>query len=247
MLRVFPVFALAGVAVKAAVEVVSERSLRPLRRYSRLAAGAAAAVVLLLGASTLMAGRAQIWSEFADNSTKHLGTETLNLVGLPVLMTWSPDARIELLTDPLLLDRHAVWKARLASAARDTRLLHWAAAGAFLLLLALAVRRAPDWVAAVLGTGLMAILLKPSGYYYAGLIVFATLWPVSATAGLALASFTWLSNVIPGLWPGIDVPYVRLSLAAVALVTGVTGLFAWRARVSVARGARPDGTARDQP
>ncbi len=99
-----------------------------------------------------------------------------------------------------------------------------------MLLLALAVRRAPDWVAAILGIGLMPILLKLSGYYYSGLLVFAALWPVSPAAGLALASFAWLTNVIPGLWPGLDEQYVWLSLAAVALVSGLTLAFAWRGR-----------------
>jgi len=230
MLRVFPIFALVGLGLKAALEVASERSLRPLRRYTRLAAGAAVAVVLLFGASTLMAGRAQIWSEFADNSAKHLGTETVNLVGLPVVLTWDHESRIEVMTDPLLLDRHAAWKEHLTAAAHDTRLAHWAAAAAFMLLLALAVRRAPDWVAAILGIGLMPILLRLSDYYYSGLLVFAALWPVSPAAGLALTSFAWLTNVIPGLWPGLDAPYVWLSLAAVALVTGLTLAFAWRGR-----------------
>ncbi len=230
LLRVFPVFAIAGLALKAAAEVASQRSLAPLRGYSRFAAGVAAAGVLFLASSSLMAGRTQIWGEFADNSRKHLGTESANLVGLQVFLAYDHDTRLEVMTDPLALDRHAAWKEHLAVAMRHTRPSHWATILAFVLLLALAVRGVPDWIAAVLGVGLMPVLLKLSGYYYCGLLVFAALWPVSPGAGLALVSFAWLTNVIIGLWPAVDAQYSWLSLTAMAFVTTVTGLFAWRGR-----------------
>jgi hypothetical protein len=124
---------------------------------------------------------------------------------------------------------------------------HWAGAGAFILLLALAVRRAPDWVAAVLGIGLVPVLLKLSGYYYAGFVVFAALWPVSPAAGFALASLTWVTNVIPGMWPALDAQYVWLSLAAVAFVSGLTVAFAWRGRTSPATPAPADPPGPREP
>jgi len=230
LLRVFPVFAIAGLALKTALEMASERSLAPLRRQSRFAAGVAVAGVLFLASSSLVAGRAQIWGEFADNSRKHLGTESVNLVGVPVFLAYDHDARLDLMTDPMALDHHAAWKERLATAARETRPSHWATVLAFGLLLALAVRRVPDWVAAVLGLGLMPIVLKLSGYYYCGLVVFAGLATISPAFGFALVSFAWLTNVVFGLWPTVDAQYAMLSLAIVGFVTAVTGAFAWRSR-----------------
>jgi hypothetical protein len=230
LLRVFPAFAIGAVALKAAVEAASQRSLAPLRGQLRFAAGVTAAGVLFLASSSLMAGRAQIWGEFADNSRKHLVSESVNTVGLPVLLAYHPDTRLELMTDPLALDRHEGWKERLAAATRETRPAHWAGALAFVVLLALAVRGVPDWIAAVLGVGLMPILVKLSSYYYCGFVVFAALWPVSPGVGFALVVFAWLTNVIVGLWPAIDARYAWLSLAAVVFATAVTGAIAWRSR-----------------
>ena len=169
-LRVFPVFAILGLALKTALEMASERSLAPLRRQARFVAGVAAAGILFLAGSSLMAGRTQIWSEFADNSRKHLATESVNLIGLPVFLAYDHDARLDLMTDPLAMDHHGAWKQRRAAAELERRPSHWVTVLAFGLLLGLAVRRVPDWAAAVVGLGLMPILLKLSGYYYCGLV-----------------------------------------------------------------------------
>jgi hypothetical protein len=230
LLRVYPVFAVAGLGLAAALDALSLRSIEPFWRHRRFAAGGALAVVLLMGSSILLTGRAGIWKEFLDNSEKHLGSESVNLLGLPVLLSYEHDARVDLMADPLLLDRHAAWKQHLADAARRTRAAHWAAVVAFGLLLAVAVRGAPDWVAAILGLGLMPIFMKASGYYYGMLLVDAALWPASPAAGFALASFTWLTNVIPALWPDSDTQFAGLSFAVVALVTGLAVAFAWKRR-----------------
>jgi hypothetical protein len=76
----------------------------------------------------------------------------------------------------------------------------------------------------------MPIVLKLSGYYYCGLVVFAALGTVSPVFGLALVSFAWLTNVVFGLWPTVDAQYAMLSLSPVGFVTAVTGVFAWRSR-----------------
>ncbi|MGD8895014.1 MAG: hypothetical protein PVJ73_03165 [Acidobacteriota bacterium] len=230
LLRVFPVCAFLGLGLKALAEVVQGRSLRPLLRYRRFAAGSLAAGVLLLSTSVLQNGRARIWTEFAENTTKHMATESVNYVGLPIFLGYDPASRIEIMTDPLLPDLVAAWRERVADSERRVRGAHWAATAAFLLLLTMAVRRASDWTAATLGVGLMPILLKLSGYYYSGWLVYAVLWPVSAGSGLALAAFVWATNVIPQVWPGADEMYAWLSLAAVILAAGITGAFAWRGR-----------------
>lgn len=188
-----------------------------------------------------MAGRAQIWSEFADNSAKHLSTQTAYLIGMLVPLAYEHDARLETMTDPLLLDRHAAWKARHSTAERDARPLQWFAGGAFLLLVAVAVRGGTDWMAAVLGMGLMPMLLTLSSYYYSAFISFALLWPVSPGIGLAIVSFAWLTNVISALWPSADQQSAWLSLAVVTLVTGVTGALAWRRRAPDVAGTPPSG------
>jgi hypothetical protein len=240
LLRVFPVCAIAGLVVKALAEAAGERSVRPLLRQARFAAAAAATATVFLGGSVLVAERTDIWSEFAHNSAKHLSTQTAYLIGLRVPLAYEHDGRLETMTDPLSLDRHAAWKARLSAAERDTWPAQGLAATAFLLLLALAVRGAPDWMAAVLGIGLMPMLFKLSSYYYGAFVGYAMLWPMSPGAGLALVSFAWLTNAISALWPNADQQSAWLSLAVVALVMGVTGALAWRRR-AIDVGATPVG------
>lgn len=242
LLRLFPVCALVGLGLKALAEVVQERSARPLLRYRRLTAGALVAAVLFLSASVLLSGRVGIWAEFAENTRKHLATESVNFVGLPVFLGYDHEARLEVMTDPLLPDLVAPWKEHVAASAGEMRGARWAATGAFVLLLALAVWRAADWTAAVLGLGLMPILLKLSGYYYSGWLTYAALWPASAGAGFSLASFAWATNVIPRIWPGADERYAWLSLAAVVLAAGITGAFAWRGRIDRSAAAAPEAS-----
>jgi hypothetical protein len=242
-LRVFPVFAIVGLALKAVAEAVSARRVDPVRRYARFAAGGPAAAAFFLTSSSFLAGRTQIWNEFAENSAKHLSTQTVNFVGLEVFLTYQHEARIRMMADPLLLDHHAAWKEHVAAVGRDMRAARWAVGAAFVLLLTLAVRGSPDWVAAVLGLGLMPMLLKPSDYYYSALLAYATLWPVAPGAGFALAAFTWATTVIPGLWPDSDARFAWLSLAAVAFVTGLTAAIAWHSRAGPlsAEPRGPDG------
>jgi hypothetical protein len=243
MLRIFPVCALIGLGLKALGESARERSLRPLLRHRRFAAGAVAAGVLLLATSTLHHGDARIWVDFAENTAKHLSTLSTNHVGLPVFLGYDHEARIEVMTDPLQPDGEAAWRSHLAASMRRSRGARWTAAAAFVLLLGLAVRRVPDWIAATLGVGLMPMLLKLSGYYYSGWLVYALLWPVSAGAGFAFAAFTWATNVIPQIWPGPDERYAWLSLAAAALACGITVAFAWRGRNRPPPGKTDDPTA----
>lgn len=241
MLRVFPVCALVGLGLKALGEVAGERSLRPLVRHRRFAAGALAAGVFFFSTSVLGQGDVRIWSAFVENTAKHASTLSTNHVGLPVALSYDHEGRIELMTDPLQPDSEAAWRQRLAASAQRARPAHAAAVLAFVLLLGLAVRREPDWTAATLGLGLMPMLLSLSGYYYSGWVVFAVLWPVSAASGFALAAFTWATNVIPQLWPGPDESHAWLSLAVVAFATGITVAFAWRGRT----GLRPPDAGHD--
>jgi hypothetical protein len=227
LLRVFPACALAGLVLQALVEAASTRSRRPLARQAPVALGVVAAVVLFGGASIVMAGGPAIWREFAVNSAKHHATATTNLIGLQAFLSYEHEGRLELMTDPLLLDRHEPWKVRRAAAERRSRPGHWLAASLFVVLLAVAVRRAPDWAAAVLGLGLMPVLFVLSSYYYSGFLLFAAFAAVVPGIAFALAVLAWATNVIPGLWPSPDAQYAVHSLAVVVFVMGVTGVLAW--------------------
>ncbi len=238
LLRVFPVFAIAAIGLRACIAATEQRSLLPLRRQARFAIGLAAGTALLIGSSTLVFG-ADTWVGFFRNLVKHSANQSANVVGLRAFLASSDAERIEILRDPLLDDPDAAWVARRSSAERKTALSWWAAAISFVLLLSAAVRRAPDWLAAVLGAGSIPILLNVASYYHCVLIVFALAWPVSGATGLALACFAWASNGIHAFWPEIDMAHARLSLASVVLTAVVTGVWAWRARAPEPSTGRP--------
>ena len=238
MLRVFPLLALVGLGLKALVEVLEARSPRALLRYRRLATGALAAAALFLSTSALLHGAAT-WVEFVENTRKHMATEAVNFVGLPVFVAYDHEERLEIMTDPLLPDHVEAWRSSRTAAAERARPALWAAGASFLLLLGLAVRRVPDWTAAALGMGLMPVLLKLSGYYYSGWVLYAVLWPVSAGSGFALAAFTWATNAIPQIWPGSDEKHAWLSLAATVFAAGIALAFAWRGRSQESPAAPP--------
>ncbi len=237
LLRIFPLCAIAGVGVKAVAEMVEKRSFRPAWRHARFAAGVLVAVLSGTIVSGIAVGRAGIWTEFAQNSAKHLATPSANLIGLRVFVARSQGEPLELLNDPLDLDPAEPWKAQVTSAEGRARPAVWAAGAAFLLIAGIAAMRQEDWVAAVLGLGLMPVVLVLSSYYYSALIAYSALWPLMPGAGLALAALAWLSNVTSALLPAADEQYAWLSLAVVIYVTGVTGALAWR-------GARPPKSRR---
>jgi hypothetical protein len=238
LLRVFPVCAIAGVALKVLAEVVAARGFHPFRQRWRFFVGTVGAAIFLVAGSSLAVGRAGIWGEFAQNSAKHLAGEATNSMGLRVFLSHEHDARLEVMRDPLLPDPHERWAAHRSALERDMRPAQWMAVAAFVLLLTLAVKAAPEWVAAVLGLGLMPVALTLSSYYYSALIAYAALWPVSPAAVLALTALGWFTNLVPGLWASRDDQYAWLSFALVVFTTGVTVAFAWRGRRQA--GAQPE-------
>jgi hypothetical protein len=100
--------------------------------------------ILFVPATALRLGGPGIREAFAQNSVKHLQSQAVNFVGLQVFLAYRHDARHEIINDPLLFDHDAPWRAEVEAATKDTRPELWAGRAAFLLLLALAVRSAPD-------------------------------------------------------------------------------------------------------
>jgi hypothetical protein len=230
LVRIFPVFVLGALVLKVAVECLEHRSVQPARRRAAILVGSLAAVLLVGAASVWMNGGTWVWREAAANIEKHMRTQSGNTLGVILLLSHEPEARLELLRDPLLPDSTAPWAARRALVQRRMRGVQWAVALGYVLLLALAVRGVPDWLAAVLGLGLMPILLKLSSYYYAAYVGYAAAWPAASWIGLALVAVAWATQVVAGFWPRLDEQDAVQSLVIVAFSVIVTGGFAWRHR-----------------
>ena len=124
------------------------------------------------------------------------------MVGLPVFLSHERSASLALMHDPLLLNPWARWEEHRAARRHATAPARWAAGAGFLLLLAAAVRRVPDWGAAVLGIGAMPLLFSLASSYYCAFVVFAALSALAGAPAVWLAALTWATTAIPGVFPG---------------------------------------------
>jgi hypothetical protein len=129
--------------------------------------------------------------------------------------------------DRRLIDSNAPWQ----QARRDTfqrrQPWFWAGVLGFLVLLLPAVRQNEDWVAAVLGIGLMVACVQIPSYYYALLLAYAFLWQRSEAIGVGLCALSAASWLIAGAFNGRDEIFNWVSLASVLFVLFAT-LLAWR-------------------
>ena len=90
-----------------------------------------------------------------------------------------------------------------------------------------AVRDSEDWVATVLGVGLMVICVQIPSYYYALLLAYAFLWQRSEAIGVGLCGLSATSWLIAGAFGSRDEIFTWVSLASVLFVLFAT-LLAWQ-------------------
>ncbi len=103
----------------------------------------------------------------------------------------------------------------------------WASVLGFLVVLLPAVRQNEDWIAAVLGVGLMVVCVQIPSYYYALLLAYAFLWQRSEAIGVGLCALSAASWLIAGAVSGRDEIFNWVSLASVLFVLFAT-MLAWR-------------------
>jgi len=211
--RVFPgVLALAVVA--GALLRTRGRLIGAPRRF---ALSFAASLALLVALSALWSGP-HSWIDFARNSRLHLATDSVNRMGLRPLLAYRHELRLERTIEPAAMDPYARWKWERGRTFEARRPWAVAIGAAYLLLLAFALRRQPDWVAGVLGIGAVPVLLELGNYYFAITTGFACLAGRRPEAGvglMGLSAVTWWV----GRWGGDDRDLV------VALASAATLLF----------------------
>ena len=230
LVRIFPVVAFAGVALKALGQAIATRSLRLAPAHRRFAAGALATAAVLVPLSGIGVRGLSVWRDFAERSRVLLGTPLRNHVGLRTLLAWDPAATARALEDPTQDDPFAAWKEARRRAFEARRLPFAACVGGFALLLALAVRREADWSASVLALGLVPVALELTCYYWALLAAYALLWERHPWVGVALCALSAAGWWIAGRWLFYDEIFPWISLATVGFVVFATA-------ASLARGS----------
>jgi hypothetical protein len=229
LLRVFPAFLLAGIALKALMDMWAGRRVAFSGQHRRLAAGCVAAVVVLIPTSVVVAGSWSAWPAFVANSRKYLNTPATNLVGLKTVVAYNHDWRASRVV-PLGLeeDRWQVWQDARRRQFSERRYLFAAFVLGFLALLARAVRNQDDWVAAVLGVGLIPVATEVACYYYSVLLVYGLLGARREGLGAALCALAAATGLIGKFVWSSDVRFALISAATVAFVCVATASVAVR-------------------
>jgi hypothetical protein len=241
LLRMTPAILIAGLVLKVLGLAWRERSLTLRTPHRRFAAGCVAALVIALPLSALVGG-AGAWADFARNTQVDLGTPSGNFMGWRTVVSYEHETRMELTRDRRLIDSNAPWQQARRDAFQRRQLWFWAAILGFLVVLLPAARQNEDWVAAVLGVGLMVVGVQIPSYYYALLLAYAFLWQRSEAIGVGLCALSAASWLIAGAFSERDEIFNWVSLASVLFVIFAT-LLAWRSARLAQRARRASRVA----
>jgi hypothetical protein len=233
-LSIFPGFLAAGIGAGAVARWVAQRRFVIEREQRQLLLGAGLALALVLAAAALAGGGPAAWLGFVENSRVD-SQPSPNNMGLPTLLSYERETSLRMIHLGDAARPALVWaQARAETLARRAPL--WAALGAgYLVLWVGAVRRQPEWVAAILGLGVVVLAFQLSCYYYAFMLSFGLLWPRHRSVGLASCGLTLAAHWIGGRFPDEEEQYAYLSLLAVLLVVWATAV----ARLRGAGGPEP--------
>lgn len=230
--RIFPIAIVAGLALAALLRMIRERSLAPTTSQQRFAWAFGVGVAGILALSSLAVGPAR-WIEFVDNSRTHLATESVNRTGLRPLLAYSHDARVAVTYEPGAEQPYAHWRREREATFAARKPLFLLIGVAYLALLTAALRRQPDWIAGLLGIGMVPVLLELGSYYFGVFLAFACLSRRHEEVGVALMLLSAVSWWL-GTWggPDRDTLSAETSLAMLVFVGFVmlrAGLFARQA------------------
>jgi hypothetical protein len=222
LLRIFPGVILATLALRAVMRMRAAGRWRLEADELRIGAGALLASLVIFGASLAASGGISSWGDFVTNSRTHLATPLKNHVGWKTLLAHDSEASDRLVRGGTVIERYERWAEARREGARGTAFFHTAGVAVFVLLLALAVRDQPLWVAAILGVGLIPVAFELTNYYYAILLCYGLLVDRWASAGPMLLGVSTASWVISGRLQWTDEIMVTASLAVLLLVLHCT-------------------------
>jgi hypothetical protein len=223
LLRIFPGFIAIALGLKALAALLRVRRLSVAAGHRRLAAGTLLGLAVFLPLSLAAAGGPGAWVAFVDNSRKHLDTPAWNLVGLKTLVAYEHDTRLTR-TVPLGLeaDPFAPWQDARRRVFAERRWLFAALVAVYLGLLGWAVRRQADWVAAVLGVGLIPVAAQVSCYYWSILLAYGFLADRRPEIGAALCGLSAAGGIIALAVGADDVRYAAISAVTLLFVVAAT-------------------------
>ena len=223
LLRIFPGFVAAALVLKIVIASVRAKKLAITPAQKRWIAGCAVAFVTLVPIATVYGGGVECWSGFVHNSAKHLQTPLTNNMGWRTVVAYSRSTRAQVDRDYRQQDPFERWKQHQLDNYKSRKLVFVVGLVGFLALLGMAVEKHDDWIALVLGTGLIIFAAQLTCYYFIGWLAFGLLWPYLKWSGWALALVSYLSCQIPLAFLGWDDErYVAISIVYILFALAVT-------------------------
>jgi hypothetical protein len=241
LLRIFPGFVVAALVLKALARIVRHRRLIVSRAHLLFAAGCITAGAVLIPASSWATGGRGAWPQFVKNSEKHLKTALTNNMGLKTALGYDPATRASRMRDPNAADPFDEWKnaREYFYSTREPILI--ALLVLFCVMLGRAGDREPDWVAACLGAGMIALASELTCYYYGFLLAYGLLWERHKIPGVLATLLAALTCGFYFFWGWNDDHFGAMSLATAITVVLVTAWIGFRPEPEQAREGARDG------
>jgi hypothetical protein len=239
LLRLFPALAVGGIALAFVGTLVERKRLDP--RLMKFAAGAVAALAVLLPVSFAMSGR-NGYERFIENTMKHAATPLTNHMGLKTVVSYRPSKAGHLTWERGTTDPSAKWRQGRIESFQALRPLFWVAIAAFLALIYRSLRKVEfePWMALAMGTMLIAVGAELTCYYYCFAIAVALLHSQRPEVGFWLFALSVVVGFIgwaplPFMSSWDDEKYTAMSVATLFAFTAVLEVFATTANKKTAR------------
>ncbi len=229
LLRVFPAGFFAAIGLRMIWVLLRERRLD--RTGARIVLGAAAAVAILIPASSMVAGGFQAWPEFVKNTRKHADTPLTNNMGLHTIVAFRWETRQKFSYDPTQEDPFHKFREARKQAFRGPIALPLFIAlvlGYVALLFVIARREMDWWVLAAFGFGVIPVFLEMTCYYFSFLTAAALLGPKRASIPIGLLILAGVTQFIEFQTYYYDMRYTLESVAVIAFVGWATWTYARR-------------------
>lgn len=224
LLRVFPVGFFVGIGLRLVWVLIRERRVDPMG--AKIVAGAALATVILLPASSFVAGSARAWPVFFENTKKHSETPLTNNMGLRTVVSFGWESRQRFSYDPNLADPfHKFKEARRQTFQARLPIFLAFLAGYLALLFRVSMREKAWWVLGVFGFGVIPFATELTCYYYSFLLVAAFLWEKRDAIPIWLLALAAVTQIIAFKTYFYDVRYMVETLAVLAFAAWATWIY----------------------
>lgn len=232
LLRIFPAFIAVPLILKAIAHMWRVKRFTLPPAHVRILSGALLVLLVAVPTAIFSSGRTLVWTEFAQNSQKHLSTPLTNNMGFKTLLGFDYETRAAVTRDPTALEPFGTWKQLRIATFSARQWVFWLLLASLLVFFWRVAPATPEWMLAVCGVGLIPLGAELTCYYYSVLMAFGFLWKSFPWTGVALALLAWLTCECAWLWNWYDESFTWMSALVVAYVLAVY-VQLWRAAAEV--------------